>query len=251
MNQNAGLIQVSVRFYAELNDFLSGRHKQSPFQVSIPDHTTVKHLVESIGVPHTEIDMILVNSTSVSFSFIPKHGDYISVYPVFESFDISSLLHLRPEPLRHPRFILDTHLGKLAAYLRMLGFDTLYQNDYEDQEIAVTSKNENRIVLTRDTGLLKRCEITRGYYVRNTIPSEQVVEVIQRFNLSSLVHPFLRCMVCNHLLENVEKGEIIQRLQPKTIERFDAFQICPGCQRVYWKGKHYERMKNFIKEITQ
>lgn len=149
-------IRVSIRFYASLNDLLPYRARQNTLSLHVPRHNTVKHLVESLGVPHTEIDLILVNGVSVPFSCIPNDGDHISVYPMFTSLDISPLLRLRSEPLCHPRFILDTHLGKLAVFLRMLGFDSLYRNDFEDSEIANLACKEERIILTRDRGLLKR-----------------------------------------------------------------------------------------------
>jgi uncharacterized protein with PIN domain len=251
VNAASNTISISVRFYAELNDLLPHWQKQRTFSLKMPDHNTVKHLVESLGVPHTEIDLILVNGDSVSFSFIPKDGDYISVYPVFESLDIHPILHLHPKPLRDPKFILDAHLGKLATYLRMLGFDALYRSDYQDHEIAALSSQQHRIVLTRDRGLLKRCEVTRGYCVRSTNPRQQLVEIIRRFDLSRLVKPFQRCLECNHLLQQIEKQEVQQKIPPHAFEQHENFQVCPNCNRIYWKGTHYERMLAFIKEVIE
>lgn len=241
--------KARLRFYAELNDLLPRRMRQVPFDHTFGDRSSVKHIIEALGVPHTEVDLILVNGRSVDFSYLLKDGDRISIYPVFETFDISPLVRLRPQPLREPCFILDTHLGKLAAYLRMLGFDTRYGNSYEDGELALIASEEKRIILTRDRGLLKRKMVTHGYIVRETIPRVQILEVIKRFDLPTSISPFKRCIRCNGLLEAVQKEKIIDRLQPNTMRYFDEFRICTKCSRIYWKGSHYERMKEFIDAI--
>lgn len=241
--------KARLRFYAELNDLLPRRIRRVPFDHTFGDRSSVKHIIEALGVPHTEVDLILVNGRSVDFSYLLKDGDRISIYPVFETFDISPLVRLRPQPLREPCFILDTHLGKLAAYLRMLGFDTRYGNSYEDGELALIASEEKRIILTRDRGLLKRKMVTHGYIVRETIPRVQILEVIKRFDLPTSISPFKRCIRCNGLLEAVQKEKIIDRLQPNTMRYFDEFRICTKCSRIYWKGSHYERMKEFIDAI--
>jgi uncharacterized protein with PIN domain len=237
------------RFYAELNDLLPRRLRQVSFEHTFADRSSVKHIIEALGVPHTEVDLMLVNGHSVDFSYLLKEGDQVSVYPVFETFDITPVVHLRPLPLREPRFILDTHLGKLAAYLRMLGFDTRYENSFEDGELALIASEEKRIILTRDRGLLKRKLVTHGYIVRETDPRVQIVEVIKRFDLSTSISAFKRCIRCNGLLQAVSKEKIIDRLQSNTIRYFDEFQTCSSCKRIYWKGSHYERMKKFIAAI--
>ncbi|MCJ7625774.1 MAG: Mut7-C ubiquitin/RNAse domain-containing protein [Anaerolineaceae bacterium] len=237
------------RFYAELNDLLSRQMRQVPSDNSFGERSSVKHIIETLGVPLTEVDLILVNGHSVDFSYLPNDGDQISVYPVFETFDISPIIRLRPQPLRETRFILDTHLGKLATYLRMLGFDSRYENSFEDDELALIASDEKRIILTRDRGLLKRKMVTHGYLVRATLPRVQIVEVIKRFDLGTSILAFRRCIRCNGLLEAVPKENIIDRIQPDTIRYFDEFQICSDCTQIYWKGSHYERMKNFIEAI--
>jgi hypothetical protein len=153
--------------------------------------------------------------------------------------------------LRQTRFVLDVHLGKLAEYLRLLGFDTLYCNQADDQELAVLSSQEGRILLTQDRGLLKRSLVTHGYFVRDTDPQQQLVEVLQRFDLQTAIAPFQRCLRCNGLLEPVAKAAISDRLLPKTREHYDEFRICSNCERIYWKGSHYERMQQFINNILQ
>jgi len=241
--------QAHVRFYAELNDFLPPwRRRQTtayPFEVS----GSVKDMIEALGVPHTEVDVILVNGDSVDFSHRLRDGDRISVYPAFESIDVTSLKRLRPHSLPEMRFILDTHLGRLAAYLRMLGFDSLYRNDYRDEELAQVSSREGRILLTRDQGLLKRNLVTRGYCLRSAVAREQVVEVVDHFDLVRLFIPFRRCVHCNALLREVRKEVVLHRLLPQTRRYFDEFYICQACDRIYWKGSHYRRMCQFIETI--
>lgn len=240
---------AEVRFYSELNDFPApwrrGRATVYTFDVS----GSVKDVIESLGVPHTEVDLVLVNGESVDFSYHVKDGDRISVYPPFEAIDISSQLRLRPRPLRELRFIADTHLGRLAAYLRLAGSDTVYRRDYQDEELASISANENRILLTRDRGLLKRNIVTRGYCVRTTSPQEQFAEILQRFDLSGAIAPFQRCVHCNALLQPTRKELIIDRLQPETKQYFEEFSTCPACHRIYWKGSHYRRMHRFIEGV--
>jgi len=179
-----------------------------------------------------------------------QDGDKISVYPVFESIDISSLVRLRPVPLREVRFIADAHLGRLAAYLRIVGFDTLYQDDYQDEELARISSGERRTLLTRDRGLLKRNVITRGYCVRATDPREQLIEVLRRFDLLRTMTPFRRCVHCNAVLQRCPKELISDQLLPETKEHFNDFSICPACGHIYWKGSHYRRVRGFIETIV-
>lgn len=208
-------------------------------------------MIESLGVPHTEVDLILVDGRSVDFQHPVRDGETISVYPVFEALDIHPVLRLRPEPLRRPAFILDGHLGRLAAYLRLLGFDSLYRNDFADEELAERSADEQRILLTRDRGLLKRSIITRGYCVRSSIPREQLREVVDRFDLSRLATPFRRCLSCNGLLQPVEKQAILDRLPPGTRDRFDEFYRCTGCEKIFWPGSHYARLQDLIREALE
>ena len=249
MTERQRFVQITLRFYAELNDFLPYSLRQRTFTNDVPAHHTVKHIIESFGIPHTEVDLILADDTPVDFTFRPRAGQRISVYPAFESIDVSPVARLRPAPLRRICFIADTHLGKLAGYLRMLGFDTLYRQDYADQEIAETAAMEERIVLTRDRGLLKRNLVTHGLYIHATRPRQQVIEVVQRLQLTALTQPFTRCLACNHLLEEVDKQQIADRLPPDTEKYYDTFQQCPGCGRIYWKGSHYEKMQKFIEEV--
>jgi len=242
--------RTEVRFYAELNDFVAPWRRARATSYSFDVGGSVKDLIEALGVPHTEVDLVLANGESVDFSYRVKDGDRISVYPEFEAIDISTLVRLRPEPLRDLRFVADAHLGRLAAYLRMVGFDTVYRSDYEDEELAEISANQKRILLTRDRGVLKRNIVTRGYCLRSTDPRDQLAEVLQRFDLSASIAPFQRCVHCNELLQPTAKQLIGHRLQPETRQCYDEFCMCPACQRIYWKGSHYRRMQRLIESVV-
>jgi uncharacterized protein with PIN domain/sulfur carrier protein ThiS len=245
------MTEVQLRFYEELNDFLAPALRKVTFSHTFERRTSVKDMIESFGVPHTEVDVILVNGNPVDFSYIVQDGDRISVYPVFESLDISPLLRLRPAPLRTPAFIIDTNLGRLARYLRLLGFDCLYQNDFDDDAVASLAGTEQRTVLTRDRALLRRKVITRGYFVREVRPRCQVKEVLSRFDLYRLVNPFSRCTRCNGTLEDVDKQTVEERLEPKTRKYYATFRICTACGQVYWQGSHHERTLRLIEELTR
>ena len=181
---------------------------------------------------------IKVNGKQVDLSYIVEDHDDIQVYPAMGKTGQSPI-----------RFINDNHLGKLSIYLRVLGFDVLYQNDFQDELLARISNDESRILLTRDRGLLMRRNVKLGYCVRARDPRKQLDEVIKRFELIDEIRPFKRCLQCNSLLEPIDKKAVIQRLQPLTKKYYDEFHICPACDQLYWKGSHYEHMENFIDEL--
>jgi uncharacterized protein with PIN domain/sulfur carrier protein ThiS len=241
---------ATIRFYEELNDFLPTNWRKVAFDIHFNGPESIKDLVESLGVPHPEIDLILVNGESVGFDYRVRDGDQISVYPRFDKINISSVTKLRPKPLPVTSFVLDTHLGRLAAYLRMLGFDTLYRNDYDDPTLADISAFDNRILLTCDKGLLMRKQLTHGYYVRERQPRKQLLEVWSRFHLHRSQQPFTRCMHCNGKIRRVEKAAIESRLMPKTRVHYHEFWQCPDCSKVYWKGSHYRRMQELVTNIN-
>lgn len=241
--------KVFIRFYEELNDFLPKEKRKARFEVEYFLASSVKDMIESLGVPHSEIDLILVNGISVNYSYLINDGDDISVYPEFESFDISDIQRLRPEPLRNPKFILDVHLGKLARYMRLLGLDTLYRNNYSDNEIVKIAADEKRVILTRDIGMLKRNEVKRGYWLRNTLLDGQVEEVIERFQLGKHLKEFSRCIDCNAMLVPVDKESVINRIPDKVKKFYNDFYVCEGCGKIYWMGSHYESMRVFVERI--
>jgi len=235
-------ISVSIRFYEELNDFIPKKYRKKDIERQLNTRTRVRDLVESFGVPHTEVDLVLVNGESVGLEHTLSTGDRLSVYPMFETFNIHSLTKIRDHQLRIVRFILDVHLGKLARLLRRLGFDTLYSNEYTDPEIIETAQREQRIILTRDIGILKNKKVTRGYFVRSQVPRKQVKEVIRRFDLSGQVNPLSRCIECNGTIAPVEKKEVLHLLEPRTRKFYKDFYRCTGCRRIYWEGSHYQKM---------
>ncbi len=239
---------VRLRFYAELNNFLPQKERQKSFDYSFPGPITVKEVIESMKVPPAEVDLILVNGGPVGFDYHLNEADYISVYPVFEQFDISAISQLRKIPLRITKFILDAHLGKLAKYLRMFGFDTLYENNYPDEMIRKIAEQESRIILTRDRDLLNHKDVTHGYFVRAIHPKDQLTEIIAKFDLASQTDPFARCLECNHSLEDAEKESIQKEVDPDTYRIYNSFYRCPGCRKIYWEGSHYEHMKEFIEK---
>ncbi len=240
---------ATFRFYEELNDFLPREKRKKQFTYEFAGTPSVKDAVEAIGVPHAEIDLILVNGRSVAFTKHIKEGDMISVYPVFESLDIGEVTRLRPKPLRTPKFIADANLGKLAKYLRLLGFDTLYDSGYGDAEVVDISRSEGRAILTRDISLLKRGAVTHGYWIRSHEPKRQTAEVVRRFDLRSQAKPFSRCTVCNGVVKPVPKDAVIDMLAPKTKRYFKKFFQCCTCGNVYWKGSHYDNMTAFIDSL--
>ncbi|MBN1821567.1 MAG: Mut7-C ubiquitin/RNAse domain-containing protein [Prolixibacteraceae bacterium] len=240
---------VTFRFYEELNDHLKPQQRKKEIFHIYHFGQTVKDAIEKLGVPHCEVDLIIANGGSVGFDYRLHEGDYISFYPVFESFDISAVIRLRPEPLRIIKFVLDTHLGKLAKYLRLLGFDTLYSNAFKDDEIAELSINQKRIILTRDRGLLMQKKVTHGYFLRNTDPMKQLREVIARFQLFNLIKSFTRCSLCNGEINSVEKEMVMYRLPESTANYYTEFFICSLCNQVYWQGSHYYKLLNRIKDL--
>lgn len=239
------------RFYEELNDFLPEPRRKRAFAHPCPGEATVKHAIESLGVPHTEVELILVNGESVDFGHRVREGDRVSVYPKFECFDVTPLLRVRERPLRRPRFIADAHLGSLCKYLRMLGFDTLGAGGLDDAGIASVAAREGRIVLTRDRDLLMHRAVTHGCYVRARKPREQLVEILSRLDLHRHATPFTRCMSCNGLLAPVAKEHVAHRLPPRTDSFYDRFWNCNACGKVYWQGSHYKKMQQFVDEALQ
>ncbi|HXH04514.1 MAG TPA: Mut7-C RNAse domain-containing protein [Candidatus Competibacteraceae bacterium] len=237
------------RFYEELNDFLPPERRKQSFIHCFTGTPSVKDQIQALGVPHTEVDLILVNGASVSFGHRLRGGERVAVYPMFERFDIGGLTRLRARPLRAPRFVLDVHLGKLARYLRFLGFDTRYRNDYHDVEIVRIARAERRIVLTRDLGILKHNAVTHGAFLHATNPRQQLAEVLTRFDLWRQVRMFSRCSHCNGLIVRTRRTELAEHLPGAILERYRAFYRCADCGQVYWEGSHYDRMNQWVQEL--
>ncbi len=241
---------IHFRFYAELNDFLPAPLRGSPISLRLNRRTSIKDMIESLGIPHTEVDAIVVNGKAVHFSYILQPQDLISVYPAFSSLDTLNENKLRPPLTNGYRFVLDCHLGKLAKYLRQLGFDTLYENNFDDEELAHISSVEQRILLTRDRNLLKRSIIDYGYFVRHDAPRQQLDEVIRRYTLQDKFTPFGLCSRCNGTISSVRKSDIIERLELKTRQYYDRFYQCNSCSQLYWEGSHFDNMRKLIKHLS-
>jgi uncharacterized protein len=234
-------------FHDELNFFLPRSRRNGAIEQIFDWRGSVKDMIESIGVPHPEIEALLANGVAVDFDYIVQPNDVIHVYP--QGITIAPKLTLRPPFPGRQLFILDQHLGRLAAYLRMMGFDTLYRNDYHDEELAQVSHDEQRILLTRDVGLLKRSLVIYGYYVRETNRHKQLAEITRRYKLTESAAPFKHCMKCNGLLERVDKETILEQLPDGTATYYDEFLRCADCQQIYWKGAHYQRMQTLIQQV--
>lgn len=252
--ENLQVNSVVIRFYAELNDFLRNYPKKEDLKCSFQGRRSIKDLIESFGVPHVEVDLILINGISVGFDYIVKNGDRISVYPMFESCSIEAVSRLGKNALRDTKFVLDVHLGKLARYLRLLGFDADYLNLRDDTELADISKDQKRILLTRDRQLLMRSIVERGLIVRNTDPFLQIVEILNRLDLWNDVNPFSRCLNCNGRITEIPKTDeeflSIYTELPDNVKLWCAeIYRCTNCGRVYWKGTHYEKLAILVERI--
>ncbi|HSO87737.1 MAG TPA: Mut7-C RNAse domain-containing protein [Draconibacterium sp.] len=249
--ENNGIHQPIIRtsyfrFYEELNDFLPEQFYKKVYPFSFGGTPSVKNLIETIGVPHTEVDLILVDGISVGFGHILIGGEHVSVYPVFESIDISPIIRLRAKTLRKIRFVVDVNLGKLAKKLRLLGFDTFYKNDLQDDEVIKISLSEKRIILTRDIGILKNGNVTHGFWIRSDDPKIQLNEVIERLQLKNLFNPFTRCSQCNGQLKRVKKELLKDRIPEDTLRYYKIFWECRGCRQIYWEGSHFDKIIDWI-----
>lgn len=240
------MVTATFRFYAELNDFLTPERRGREFSSSCAQVATAKHMVEALGVPHTEVEIVLVNGESAGFDHVLKDGDRIATFPRFRVLDVSPLLRIDPFPSGDIRFIADAHLGGLAHLLRMAGFDTLYDNNFQDSQIEEIARLEGRIVLTRDRELLKRRSVIHGCYVRETRPAHQLLEIFSRLGLARHVKPFTLCLECNAPLRSADKAEVLARLPPSVRERFDRFSTCDLCRGVFWEGSHWQRMRKLL-----
>lgn len=229
-------------FHPDLNDFLAPERRGGSFEEAFENGQSIKHLFEAAGVPHTEVGQMLVNGQRVDLDYQVADQDQVEVFSASPQNAPLSI---------PPRFVLDGHLGRLAAYLRMLGFDVLYRNNYDDEELADISAVEDRILLTRDRRLLMRKAVRYGYCLRSLDSLKQVGEVIRRFDLLNLTLPFRRCLRCNTPLEVVTKEMVLDQLQPLTRKYYEEFRRCPTCGQIYWKGSHYEHMTQLVEQIRR
>jgi uncharacterized protein with PIN domain len=235
---------VALRAYASLNDFLAPRLRQRTSYHATEPRATVKDFIERVGIPHVEVDLLIVNGESTGFDRLLDDGDRVAAFPRFFAIDVADLSCVRPAP-RRVAFVLDVHLGRLARYLRLAGLDVRYTNDASDEELAAVSAADGRILLTRDVGLLKRRAVALGYFVRSTMPKTQFVEVLRRFDPLPL-DPFTRCLTCGGELWPVDKQDVLATLPPRTRDSYERFWRCSACRRVFWKGPHYDRLARLL-----
>lgn len=241
------MARVLIRFYQELNDFLPPEQRQRDITLNFTPPMPARHLIELCGVPHTEVEIILRNGESIGLEQRIEDGDRLSVYPMFESLDVQPLLRLRPTPLRRPRFVADAHLGRLSHYLRMLGFDTWHGEDPGDSALVALARDEGRILLTRDKALLMHRGVTHGCYLPPDDPQEQLAYLVKRLQLCGTIRPFSRCMECNQPLQPLSREAAVEKVPNDILsDPRQDFLLCPSCDKAYWRGSHYDRMKERI-----
>ncbi len=242
--------RLSIQFDSNLNLFLSKYQRDRCFEHEFSGNPSIKDLIESLGVPHTEIAAIRINGSLVDFNYQAQNNDEVFAY----SFTSALRLELRDNPLANdeiaPRFVLDVHLGKLTSYLRLLGFDSLYNSSYIDEVLAQIALQEKRILLTRDRGLLKRKIVHHGCLIRSSNPKEQTAQVLERYRLYDKIAPFTRCAHCNGKLIPISKQDVLHLLQPNTIQFYNSFSICEKCHHVYWKGSYFEELRAFLDNLS-
>lgn len=239
------------RFYGELKDLLRAEHSSGLLLHEFRGRQSLKDRIETLGVPHTEVSLILREGEPVDFSYLVQSGDDLSVFPTWQTLKLPADLDLQPEPPKPIKFVLDAHLGKLASYLRMLGFDCLYSNDYDDAELAGVQKDEKRILLTRDRGLLKRSRVRWGCLLHSHEPRRQLREVMIRYDIAEEIDEFGRCPLCNGGLKEIAKEKIVHRLEPLTKEYFHFFKICSDCDKIYWRGSHFDRIQDLVESLKE
>lgn len=232
---------AKFRFHGSLEGLLARGRRGAAFDHACARAASLKNAVEALGVPHTEIGRILVNGAAATLDRTVRHGDAIEAFPWPDGGAAA------PEGER--RFLADAHLGALARFLRMLGFDTAHENALTDVEIRRLARDERRIVLTRDRDLLMCRDIAVGCLVRAQRPEEQLREVAVRYALAGAAQPFSRCLRCNLPLDRVEKRAIVERLPGQVRAHHEQFMVCHGCDRIYWPGSHYARMRAMLREL--
>ena len=240
---------VTVRCYAELNDALPPERRQRDVRLAVDGPTAAGELIARLGLAVEQVELILCDGTPFVPSALVRPGARLSLYPMFERFDVSALLGPDRWPMRRPRFVADAHLGKLARRLRLLGLDTLYANDFGDDVLAGIVRSESRILLTRDVALLRRPEVTHGLFVPQASVDAQVRGLVERLHLDGVLDPFSRCTVCNGLLARVPLADVEGEVPAGVRSRRQAFRRCAGCRRIYWEGTHYQRMLLFVRDV--
>ncbi len=252
------MITIQLRFFSVLRDFLPrgirfpAAGASSWLEVTVSSRRSIKDIIEGLGIPHVEVNHITTMSGNVDFSYHPRNGDRLGIYPEFHHPELQQLPPLHPQPERPLRFILDVHLGRLARNLRLLGFDALYDNSFSDPELAERAAAENRILLSRDRRLLMRKQVVQGLFIRSKAAEEQTREVLKRYDCRrEELHPFSRCLKCNGKLVPVAKEKIFHRLPPKVRTWREEFVHCPSCDSIYWHGTHHARLGKLLENLER
>ncbi len=246
------MTEIHLQFIIDqkLHPLLYPRHRvKNSFSHVLTRRASIKDVLESLRIPHTEIGELIVNSQSTTFSYHVKNGDEIQVLPPTFPMDPCTPSLLRPEPLKHLIFLTDANVGKLCSLLRMTGFDCVHPPLTNDADIAVLAVSQNRILLSRDRDMLKRKIIIHGRLIRSIMPADQLKEVLAIYGLKSKIRPFSRCICCNALLQEIEKEKILHRLEPLTKKYYQHFFHCPGCDKIYWSGSHKIGMERVLSKV--
>ena len=238
---------VRLRFHGDLNVFLRSRAGDAVVERSLAEKTSIKDVIESCGIPHTEVDLILVDDQPVGFRHTVDNDATVEVFPVEERGTVYTDQWLQSVGVS--RFVSDGHLGRLTRNLRLLGFDVAYLKNADDRQLLEVMARENRALLTRDRRLLMHGIVQHGYYPRSQNADEQTIEIVRRFDLSELIAPFTRCLRCNAPLEDAAKADVIDKLEPLTKIYYDQFRRCPDCKQIYWPGSHFPKLQKRIEEI--
>ncbi len=275
------MMTIRLGFHGDLEDLRPERERGHDIAASVDGHASLKDLIESFGVPHTEVGRVtveghpvdLASSTAMAAGGADRAGvvgrpvDLASQCVVAAGNDRAGSdtdragveiridvepVEFRLDPLDpDPRFVLDVHLGRLARHLRLLGLDALYSNRWEDVELGRVAAVEARWLLTRDRKLLMRRAVTRGRCLRSQDPILQAREIVGHFDLTARLRPWIRCLACGALVEPVDKQAILPRLLPKTRLYYERFRRCAGCGGVYWEGSHHATLQRVIAMIVQ
>ena len=239
--------KVRLRFHGDLNVFLRSRAGDAVVERPLAEKTSIKDVIESCGVPHPEVDLILVNNQIVGFGHTLASNAKVEVFPVKGRGTVYA--DKRLQSVGMASFVADGHLGGLTRNLRLLGFDVAYRQNADDRQLLEVMALENRALLTRDRRLLMHGIVQHGYYPRSQNADEQTIEVVRRFDLSKLIAPFTRCLRCNAPLEEAAKADVIDKLEPLTKIYYDRFRRCPDCKQIYWSGSHFPKLQKRIEEI--
>ena len=239
--------KVRLRFHGDLNVFVGSKADDAVIERRLAEKTSIKDVIESCGVPHPEVDLILVGEQTVGFDHTLANDAKVEVFPV----ENHGTEHKdkRLQTIDITRFVADGHLGALVRNLRLLGFDVAYRQNADDRQLLEVMVRENRALLTRDRRLLMHAIVQHGYCPRSQNADEQTIEVIRRFNLLELIAPFTRCLRCNAPLEAAAKADIIGKLEPLTKIYYDQFRRCPDCKQIYWSGSHFPKLQRRVEEI--